>query len=584
MLRALRISNFAVVEEAELHLQPGLSVLTGETGAGKSILVDALGLLLGGRGDAELVRSGCDEAVVEGILDATPELRRRLVDRGYPDLGEELQIRRVIGKGGRGKAYLNGSLVAVGALAELMRGQVDIAGQHEHTRLLDPGAHTGLLDSAGNLGAEVEKFRADFDAVRSVELELEALGGDGRQIRDRLELLRFQLGELHGAELDLAKDRLLDDERKRLVSTEKLRRLAHDAESLLAAEEGSALERVGRALAWSHEGTRIDSNLSEIVDRLEAARAELEEASSGLSRYLSTLEGDPRRLEEVEDRLELLRRLSRKHSTDLEGLIARRDAMAAELDRLENRETAVAELTAERERRMSMARASADRLTEARLKVAKALTSAVQAGLSTLAMGKSRFEVRLARLPALTLSGQDSVELFFNANPGEPLRPLAKVASGGEASRLMLAIKRALAGADGCDTYVLDEADAGVGGAVAEVVGRMLKELSRDCQVLCITHSPQVAAYGQHHWRVEKSQRGGRTRSRLVHLEEEADRSGELARMLSGLEVTPEARAAAQALVRSARRSTRALPKRAPARAEREAAPMSPWAGQIARA
>lgn len=579
MLLALRISNFAVIEEAEVGLGTGLTVLTGETGAGKSILVDALGLLLGGRSDPEVIRAGCEDAAVEGVFEKDEVLAARLEALGLPDLGDEVSVRRVVGRSGRGKAYINGSLVAVGVLARLFEGRVDVAGQHEHMSLFDPASHVGMLDRVGGLSEVVSRFGADFAALKEVERRIEELGGDEEKVRERAEFLRFQIDEISRVDPREGEDKRLEDERKRLAGTERLRRAAAEAEELLSSAEGAALTRLGRALALLVEAAKLDAGLSGPVERLTSARAEIDEAVFALGRYLSHLESDPERLAEVDERLDALKRLGRKHGTDLPGLLARRETLAAELERLENRRGMLEELGRERAGLEEVARRSAEALSRARIQAARRLERAVGEGLAQLAMPSARFEVRISPADGLGPDGMDVVEFFFTANAGEPLRPLAKVASGGEASRLLLSLRRALAGSDSGGCCVLDEADAGVSGAVAEVVGRMIKEVSAHRQVLCITHLPQVAAYADAHLLIEKEERGGRTHSRIVPLGEETERTRELARMMSGVEVTREALGAAEALIRLAREALDGPPLRA----KRQPSPLVKGAARLRR-
>ncbi len=565
MLQALRITNFAVIDEAEVSFGSGLTVLTGETGAGKSILVDALGLLLGGRADAEVVRAGCDEATVEGVFRTSPALKAGLEELGLPDLGDELAVRRVVGRAGRGKAHVNGSLVNVGVLAKLFRGRVDIAGQHEHMSLFDPSLHCGLIDRVGEIWPLLTEYRQAFRGYRDVESRISALGGDEAQARQRADFLRFQVGEIERLDPQPGEELKLEEERRRLLGAEKLQRAATEAEALIASQDGSAVESAARAVGLLTDAQRIDGALSAAVDRVQAAIAELEEGGRALTRYLGALESDPARLGEVDDRLESLKRLCKRHGTDLAGVLKCKEALAAELQRLENRQGELEQLLAERAAALTLAQERAHALSAARKGAAERFAALVQEGLGHLAMGKSEFSVRVGAAPALGADGQDQVEFFFTANPGEPARPLARVASGGEASRVLLSLKRALAGSDHCATYVLDEADAGVGGAVAEVVGRMIKEVSAHRQVLCITHLPQVAAYADTHLFIHKRLQQGRTVSRVATLEDPDARKRELARMLSGVEVTREALGAAEALVRSANRSLKGVLRRAAA-------------------
>ncbi len=553
MLMSLRLSNFAVIEEAEVAFGPGLTVLTGETGAGKSILIDALALLSGARGDAEAVRAGAEEAVVEGVFERSDAMASRLAELGLPDLGSEVSVRRLVGRNGRGKAHVNGALVAVGVLGRLMHGLVDVAGQHEHFALFDQARHRALLDRLGGdwVARAAAQYGAAHAALAQLQRELEALGGDEAQAQVRADFLQYQLDEIDKVSPKPGEDLQLEAEQRRLKASQRLRQLAALAEELVSTREASALELTGRALAAVADAERIDAGLSGPRERLVAAQAELEESARGLSRYLSTLEADPGRLSELDDRLDALRRLSRKHGTPLEGVLARREALHQELQALLHRAERRTELEQHRAKAIVEATACAAALTAARKTAGAALVEAVGDRLKKLAMGRARFAVQLDCQP-LGPSGADAVELLFSANVGEPLRPLAKVASGGEASRVMLAIKASLTESDECGCTVFDEADAGVGGAVADVVGRLIKEVSRHRQVLCITHLPQVAAHADTHLKVEKTDSRGRTRATVSQLKVGEARAGELARMLSGVEVTSEALSAAQALLRSA--------------------------------
>lgn len=558
MLLGLRISNVAVIEEVEVAFGAGLTVLTGETGAGKSILVDALGLLLGGRADADVIRAGCEDAAVEGVFARTPALGARLEELGLPDLGDEVLVRRVLGRTGRGKVYVNGALVTLGVLGKLTRGAVDIAGQHEHVSLFDSGLHRVLLDKYGGLEESVAAYGREWANLREVDARMEALGGDDAKVRERAEFLRFQLDEITRLEPEAGEDVKLDAERRRLGSAQKLKRQAAEAELLVAGEAPSAVEIVGRALGLVHESIKCDASLAPVATSLSTALSELEEAARRLNRYVEGLESDPGRLGEVEERLDALKRLCRKHGMTLDGVLQKRSELETELGTLENRREILEELNQERKRVEERARKAALSLSRARKASAGAFSQQVRDGLGGLAMGKAAFDVRVTAGEALRPDGLDEVEFYFSANPGEPARPLAKVASGGEASRLLLALKRALADSDACGCYILDEADAGVSGAIADVVGRMIRDVSSHRQVLCITHLPQVAAYADAHLLIRKSVKGERTVSQVLPLSAGAERTQELARMMSGVEVTREALGAAEALVRSAHRSPRA--------------------------
>lgn len=554
MLEALRITNLAVVEEVEVGFGPGLTVLTGETGAGKSILVDAVGLLLGGRADAESIRAGADEASVEGVFAKSAPLAARLEELGLPDLGDQVCVRRVLGRAGRGKAYVNGALVTVGVLARVLKGFIDIAGQHEHVALFDPAVHREALDRAGELTSLLVAYQEAYAALQSVKTRQSALGGDDAQIAARREYLRFHLTELEAADFQPGEDARLEEERRRLMSVERLRRCGAEAESLLTDEDGGALERVRHTAAVLQEAVKIDGALGASLAGLTSAQAELEEAARALGRYLAVLEGDPQRLADVDERLDLLKRLCRKHALSFEALLQKRGELARELDALDNRGQALKLLGQELRDAEKVARTRAEALSAARTREAKGFSEKVVLGLRQLAMPAARFEVSVTPEETLGANGGDSVEFLFGPNPGEPLRPIAKAASGGEASRLLLVLKQVLSEADGCGCSVLDEIDAGVSGAVADVVGRMIREVASRRQVLCITHLPQVAAYADAHLVVSKRVQASRTLSQVTQLEHGDPRTRELARMLSGVEVTREALGAAEALVRAAHR------------------------------
>jgi DNA repair protein RecN (Recombination protein N) len=567
MLTSLRLSNFAVIEEAEVGFGPGLTVLTGETGAGKSILIDALGLLIGARAEAEVIRAGAEEAVVEALFEKSSTLAERLEALGLPDDGPEVCVRRTVGRSGRARAHVNGSLVTVGVLQRLMRGLVDIAGQHEHLALFDASEHLGLVDrlvaSGGGAGEQsLASYREAWSELQRVLAQLAAIGGDEGQVRARVDFLRFQLDEIDRLDPKVGEDAVLEQERRRLASSEKLKSSASATEELLSSGEGSAVELVGRAQALVAEAERLDPSLGKVREALASAQEGLDEAGRLVSRYLGGLESNPQRLEEVDDRLDALKRLCRKHAAPLEALVEKRAALSAEVHELEHRAERRAELEVARQTALARASDAAAELSRARRRAAQALEAAAREGLGRLALAKARFQVHFEEAP-LSSTGADAVELLFSANVGEPPRPLAKVASGGEASRLMLALKSALAGSDACRCSVFDEADAGIGGAVADVVGRLIKELSAHRQVLCITHLPQVAAHADVHLRIEKAEFRGRTRSIVTVLPAGEPRTLELARMLSGVEVTREAMGAAQALLRSAVRAPRMARARA---------------------
>jgi DNA repair protein RecN (Recombination protein N) len=580
MLTTLRISGFAVVDQAEVRFGPGLNVLTGETGAGKSILVNALHLALGGRMSAEVLREGAAEAVVEALFELPPDhpVLSRLEAAGVPraapsEVGTvELLVRRVAPRGGRGRAFVNGSLCTLSMLEAGLKGLVDISGQHEHVSLLDPATHLDLLDAfagegplaAGSLSA---RYRDAFAGFAALWREERALAQDEGERARRVDYLAFQLKELEGAEAKPGEDEALERERKVLLSAAKLAGAARTAEGLVYGEEGSAAERVGQAVRALAEAAQLDPRLGPTLDLLRSASAEVEEAGRELGRYAGSLGGDPERLAFVEERLAQLRSLARKHGGSLAAALERREAMAVELASLEGSDGRRAQLGGLLAEKGAEAARLAAELSRVRQGAAREFARAVRREIEGLGMERCRLEVAFGPpesalavgAASLGAAGAERAEILIAPNPGEPARPLARIASGGELSRVLLAVKRALLAADPVPTQVFDEVDAGIGGAVAEAVGRMLAEVSGRRQVLCVTHLPQVAAFADHHYLVEKRVAAGRTCTSVHVLEEEQARRGEVARMLAGQTVTASALEHAAALIAAARRPPAAV-------------------------
>lgn len=580
MLTYLRITNFAILDEVELTFGPNMTVLTGETGAGKSLVLDAVSLLRGGRASAELIRTGADEARIEAVFqpvpgsDAESALRERLARAGLDGvpLDEEgLIVRRVIGRSGRSRIHIGGQLATVAALADVCGGLIDISGQHEHQSLLDASRHLRLIDRSGvavELGA---RMATAFDRLQQAAAALQAASLDERARAEREEFLRFQLRELEAADLRPGEDEALRGEQRRLRSVEKLHQAARRGEACLYSGEGAVIEQLGVLVRDLGELGPIDAEVAGLAAQIGESQALLEDAAHRLRRFAEALSADPDRLQEIDDRLHLLGRLLRKHGPDLTGVLRKRDEMSGELDRLTQHEAQRAGAQATVDKARSEAAAAAEALSLARARVAKELAKKASAALSDLAMTGARLEPRLEPRPAqkgddpallfpgpdgtlrrLGREGWDRCELLLSSNLGEEARPLQRIASGGELSRVMLALRRVLGQADSVGTCVFDEVDAGIGGAVADRVGRQIHELSRGKQVLCITHLAQIAAYAEDHLRVEKQVEGGRTSTRVRRLDE-AGRRDEIARMLGGARVTAKSRAHADELLREAR-------------------------------
>ena len=562
MLTLLRVQNLAIIESLELELGPGLNILTGETGAGKSILLAALGLVLGARGQSQLVRTGADRAVVEGLFDVRdPGSAARLRAAGV-DVEGELVVRRELLASGRTRAYMNGRLTTAAQLQALARGLVDISSQHQHHTLVDPNTHLAHLDAFAVLAGRREEVGAAVGALRAGRVARDAAR---RALRDRVEredLLRFQLEEVDALAPEPGEDVRLLEDRERLAHGAGLLSAAEAGHHALYGAEQALCARIARVVDEVVGAGVHDPALAELGARLCSAQVELQEAALDLGRYAERLDADPARLRGVEERLDALRRVVRKHGADLDALLGWRDAARAELAELGASEGRLESLEAELCALSSAALAAADSLSAARRAAADGLGDAISRELGSLGMGGARVAVSVDPLQTggvevggvrLGLTGRDRVEFLIAPNPGEEPRPLARVASGGELSRALLALKRVLSAGGPVGLYVFDEVDTGVGGAVAEVIGQKLSDVATHHQVLCITHAPQVAAYGDQHLHVHKAVAGGRTFSRVRVLGPES-RVRELARMLGGIDVSAATHQAARDLLASARR------------------------------
>lgn len=542
MLTLLRIRQLAIVDELEVPFGEGLNVVTGETGAGKSILVDALQLVMGARARPELVRAGAERAEVEALFDLrrAPSVRARLGPDVAPD--GELVLRRVVEAEGRTRVYIDGRLGTVSELGRLAAGLCDISSQHEHHSLVDPGTHLGYLDAYAGLGADAEQMRGRWEALTEALARVEALRAALRE--DRADWLRFQLAELEkvrGLEVDEA-------EILRLRNVDQLAATLGRAESRLYAADGAVCGALGRVEVDVESAARLDPALGPQVERLAAARAELEDVATELGRYLRNLRADPGRLVELEESAHEVRRLRRKYGDDL---AAARSTLEAELSGLSGAVDQLAELDERITRLRHEVERQVARLAARRRAEAQRLAGAITAELGSLGMGEARVAVDVAEA-GVGPRGGDKVEFLIATNRGEEPRPLRRVASGGELSRALLAVKRVLAALGPVGTYVFDEVDTGVGGAVAEGIGRKLWDVSRHHQVVCVTHLPQIAAWGDQHFHVRKDVVGERTVSSVRRLTD-AERVEELARMLGGARVGEAARAAATELLRGCR-------------------------------
>ncbi|MEM9072160.1 MAG: DNA repair protein RecN [Myxococcota bacterium] len=562
MLSLLRVRNLAIIDELEVEFGRGLNVVTGETGAGKSILVTALQLVLGGRGRADIVRTGAKYAEVEALFEVgdDPALRAQLAAAEL-EAGDELLIRRRVQESGRTRAFINGRLATQAQLTMLASGLADISSQHEHHSLVDPSSHLEYLDAFAKLGKPRTRVAKAHALWSEAAQALETLAQAIRERADREDLLRFQVQEIDELAPAAGELESLEEEAARLRHAEQLARAAGSAEETIYAADGSLSEVLSRVATEIHEAAALDASLTDPAKRLDEALLQLEDVASDLGRYARDVRVDPARLADVDDRMDRLRRAVRKFGGSIESVLAHRDNAAEELEHLARHE----EHLADAQEALKVAREEAEKaareLSKRRQKASGTLGRRISEELSTLGMGGAQVVVELARLESrggleidgarLSATGIDRAEFLIAPNKGERARPLAKVASGGELSRAMLAIKRTLAGLGSQGTYVFDEVDSGVGGAVAEVIGRKLADVAKHHQVICITHLAQIAAYGDAHYRVSKREVGKRTQSDIALLSE-SDRLEEVARMVGGVTITARTRAAAAELIEQA--------------------------------
>ena len=562
MLRELRIKNFAVIEEAALELGRGLNVLTGETGAGKSIILNALGLISGDRVTSDIIRHGEDEATVEALFEELPEsVKQKLRDAGCV-VDDDIIIKRIVSRSGKNRIYLGGGLCPLSLLSEIGSSAVHIYGQHEHHALLKPEAHIDLLDAFGGLIDAVSAMREKFRTLASVWEGL-------RQARELLEkrkkekgLLEAQAEEIANARLRPGEEEELQGKKNILLHAEKLYQGCKEGEELLYEGENALVSRLGRYGSKLKELSAIDGGLQPTAELVESALVQLEEASAALRRYADRVHFEPGALEQLEDRLAEIHRLKRKYNGAVEDILRVQTEVESELKSLERGEEEIPVLERAFEAARQTAWEASGVLSLERQKAAKRFKKEMEKEVRSLGMPETVFEVRFLELAErednppflvggkkLTEQGSDQVEFYFSPNPGEPPKPLAKIASGGELSRLMLAIKSLVLNPGDIPTLLFDEVDAGIGGGVAEIVGQKLKQVAAAHQVLCVTHLPQIAALADSHHVVRKDVSRGRTSTKVKKLKEH-ERVDEIARMLGGVKITDKTLRHAEEMVR----------------------------------
>ena len=558
MLTELRIVNFALIEQLSLHFESGFTVLTGETGAGKSLLIDAIALLVGGRASTDQIRSGEDEAQLEAAFhlpDTHPLIQRLRLHDIIGQNESELILRRVLSRSGRHRVYVNGSLCPLRVLEELGGTLVDIHGQHEQQSLLAIAKQLDALDAFGRLYELRGRYEQAYRGWKEFRTQLDALQSDVADRARREDMLRFQAQEIEQASLLSDEEERLRHERQRLVHAHRLRELAHEAHVELQDDEQAVLTRLGRIGRTLAELAQTDPAMGDCEQAATESAIQLKELAGRLRDYAQQLEADPDRQAVVEDRLDLIQRLKKKYGGSVEAVLATGRGVQEELQLLDNRETRTAELTARLDEEARRLRTLAQQLSKKRIDAATRMTMLVGAELAALKMEQAIFQVTVSSdesAEGLGAAGRDRVEFLLSSNPGEPPRPLGRVVSGGELSRVMLALKTVLAEMDQVPVLVFDEIDTGVGGAVAAAMGTRLRKLGAFHQVFCITHLPQVASQAEHHLLVEKGLESQRT-STSVRALKGMGREEEIARMLGGLTITKKVRDTAAELIAGAK-------------------------------
>jgi DNA repair protein RecN (Recombination protein N) len=549
MLHELRIKDFTIIDDLSIVFQPGLNVLTGETGAGKSIIVDALGVLLGDKASQDFIRAGSSEARIEASFGPSNIAPLSIIG---VDGSDGIILRRITGKG-KGRAYINDTPVSLASISAVGRELVDIHGQHEHQGLLRKESHLSLLDTFGGLTEEAASLQSLFHEVANLTGSVSRIREKARERALQIDFLRFQINEIDAASLNDGEKQSIEEDRAILLNASKLKEFAEGAYSLLYDSEDSGLEKISKAAAYVKDMARIDRNAEESLSLLESALPLVEDASASLRKLRDAYEDDPGRLTELDDRLELIKKLEKKYGEGIEGILRHRDGALAELQGLEQAE----EQGDEYERALAVMtdrlRTRAEELSKKRKAVSDRMEKLVIHELKELGFQKADFKVEIRNKSDIGPAGADEIEFLFSANPGEPTKPLVKVASGGELSRIMLALKcleignRDIAGrrvaGDKVEgngrhraagrTLIFDEVDAGIGGVTAQHVGNRLHDLAENYQVLCITHLPQIAALADCHLKVEKTLSQKDVRVSVEMLDGE-NRREELARMLGG--------------------------------------------------
>ncbi len=538
MLTDLIIRNFATIDRLQVSFGPGFNVLTGETGAGKSIVLDAVGLLLGDRARPDLIRTGEEEATVEALFDITgrSDLREAVAEAGF-EAEDELLVRRIVSRAGKNRIFINGSMAKLGQLQPIVSRLTAIYGQHEHQRLQRTETHLALLDQFAGVQGELEDYRRLYRELADLAARLGSLLQDEKERTQRLDLLSFQSREIQAARLVIGEDDELAAERRLLQNAEALAAATAGGFDRLYGDEGAVCETLEKVASALEEMTGIDARLGPLAETVRSSLYSLEDVAGELRGYSGRLAFDPQRLDQVEERLAQIAAVKRKYASTIAEILVRKAGIDKEIEELTNLDSSRDDL----QRRIAETRErllqSGSVLSTRRREGAGALRDAVEKELKGLALEKATFEMRLFELSEPGPAGLERGEFYLAPNPGEDSKPLAWIASGGELSRVMLALRRVAPEAEGIPTLIFDEVDAGISGVAATAVGEKLRGVALSAQVLCVTHLPQVAAFGDRHYRVEKKEDGGRTFTQVQLLTEE-ERVAEMARLLGGARVT----------------------------------------------
>ncbi|MCH7949742.1 MAG: DNA repair protein RecN [Candidatus Dadabacteria bacterium] len=538
MILGLTLKNFTIIEDLSVGLSSGLNIITGETGAGKSVIVDAINIILGDKASPDNIKSGKEEAHIEALFDISSDevIQERLKSSGFDISSGELLIKRVIYRNARSRVFINGSLSTLTLLSTITQGLVDIFNQHEHQSLLKEENHLKILDNFGETANEVSTLREQYQNYLEAKKELDDLIQSQKDRFEKEDYLKYQLSEIDGAELQLGEDEKLEAEKLKLINTERLNSTTQGAYDILYESESSILGSLQRLSDDLLNSGKIDATLGEIGQSIEKGRLQIQDAAFSLRDYNSELTHDSGRLDIVEDRIHLIGDLKRKYGESVSQIILKRDEIEKELNNIEHFDERVKSLSSESQMLMDELLNLAGKISKKRKQSSKKLTSVLEKGLNEVGIKGGQFHIEFTD-KEISSNGVDDISFLFSANPDEKPKPLIKVASGGELSRIMLVLKEVIARVEGGSVIIFDEADSGIGGAVAEAVGQKIRKLSQSYQVICITHLPQVAKFADSHLAVSKTHNDNKTQVTIKSLEGD-ERVVELARMIGGFNIT----------------------------------------------